>query len=148
MLRVTMKQTDEYDRLVEFFVKNDLEFNGDEEVTTDIVSCYKVTHGDDDFLVGGVVIAKRQGEYIIDGIAVDPMYRKMNIGNVMLEKAIKVVKELGGNSITLVARAPEFFRKKGFVTVEPDKAPDFFECKHCPQFQKKCFPEIMKLEIE
>ena len=29
--------TDEYDRLVEFFVKNQLEFDGDEEVDTDIV---------------------------------------------------------------------------------------------------------------
>jgi len=36
----------------------------------------------------------------------------------------------------------------GFVTVRPEDAPVFFECGQCPQYQIKCFPEIMKLEIE
>lgn len=74
MMRLIMKETDEYERLVKFFVENELEFDGDEEVDTDIVKCYKVTHGEEDFLVGGVVLAKREGRYIIDGIAVDKMY--------------------------------------------------------------------------
>ena len=34
--------TDEYERLVQFFVANELEFDGDEEVDTDIVKCWKV----------------------------------------------------------------------------------------------------------
>ena len=142
-----MKQTDEYERLVKFFVEQGLEFNGDEEVDTDIIRCYKVTQGNEDHLVGGFVIAKREGEYIIDGIAVEPIYRKMQIGKIMLEKAVKVVKELGGNRIYLVARAPGFFRKYGFVSIEPEDAPNFFECKQCPQFQKTCHPEVMKLEM-
>lgn len=142
-----MKQTDEYERLVKFFVEQGLEFNGDEEVDTDIIRCYKVTHGNEDHLVGGFVIAKREGEYIIDGIAVEPIYRKMQIGKIMLEKAVKVVKELGGNRIYLVARAPGFFRKYGFVSIEPEDSPNFFECKQCPQFQKTCHPEVMKLEM-
>lgn len=147
MLRLKISPTDEYERLVKFFVENELEFDGDEEVTTEIVKCYKLTHGEHDDLIGGVVIAKREGEYIIDGIAVDRLYRKMSVGKILLNKAIKTVKELGGTSITLVARAPEFFRKNGFVTIDPDEAPNFFECKQCPQFQKNCHPEIMRLEI-
>ena len=147
MMQLRMKQTDEYERLVKFFVEQGLEFNGDEEVDTDIIRCYKVTHGNEDHLGGGFVIAKREGEYIIDGIAVEPIYRKMQIGKIMLEKAVKVVKELGGNRIYLVARAPGFFRKYGFVSIEPEDAPNFFECKQCPQFQKTCHPEVMKLEM-
>lgn len=148
MFQLKMKQTDEYERLVKFFVEQGLEFDGDEEVDTDIVRCYKVTHGEDDFLVGGFVLAKRQGEFIIDGIVVDPMYRKMDVGKIMVNKAIKVVKELGGKSITLVARAPGFFRKQGFTAIDPENAPNFFECKQCPQYQVSCHPEVMRLEIK
>lgn len=148
MLRLVMKQTDEYDRLVRFLTEQGLEFDVDEEVDTDIVRCYKVTHGDEDYLVGALIIAKREGEFIIDGIGVEPMYRKMDIGRIMLEKAIKVVRELGGKGIYLVAKAPGFFRKYGFVTVEPENAPNFFECRQCPQYQVSCHPEVMRLELE
>ncbi len=73
MLRFKIQSTDEYERLVKFFVENELEFDGDEEVDTDIVKCWKVTHGED-VLIGGCVLAMRQGRYIIDGIAVDKLF--------------------------------------------------------------------------
>ena len=82
MIRFTMKSTDEYERLVKFFVENELEFDGDEEVDTDIVKCWKVTHKDD-VLIGACVLAKRQGKYIIDGIAVTKLFRKFGIGKIM-----------------------------------------------------------------
>ena len=43
MMKLTMSSTDEYERLVKFFVENQLEFDGDEEVDTDIIKCWKVT---------------------------------------------------------------------------------------------------------
>lgn len=147
MLKFRMQSTDEYERLVKFFVENELEFNGDEEVDTDIIKCWKMTHTDD-VLVAGCVLAKRQGEFIIDGIAVTQLFRKFGLGKILMEKAIKEVKARGGNKIYLVARAPGFFRTMGFETVKPEDAPVFFECAQCPQYNVKCFPEIMKLEIE
>ena len=81
--------TDDYERLVPFFVANDLEFPDEEdyEVPTDLVQCWKVTEGaqpepDEDSaeyktdrhrLIGGFVLAERQGEFIVDGIAVKSM---------------------------------------------------------------------------
>lgn len=147
MFKFTMKSTDEYERLVKFFVQNELEFDGDEEVDTDIIHCWKLTHKDD-VLVGGCVLAKRQGKYIIDGIAVTQILRKSGLGRIMLKKAINEVKRLGGNELYLVARAPGFFRTMGFDTVDAKDAPLFFECAQCPQYQKNCFPEIMRLGIE
>lgn len=141
-----MEPTDEYERLVKFFVENQLEFDGDEEVDTDIVKCYKVTTGEDQ-LIGAVVLAKREGKYIIDGIAVDPGSRKHKIGEIMLKKILEQVKEMGGTELYLVARAPEFFRKNGFTEVSADSAPNFFECKQCPQYMVSCHPEIMKTVI-
>lgn len=147
MLKFRMQSTDEYERLVKFFVENELEFNGDEEVDTDIIKCWKVTHTDD-VLIAGCVLAQRQGKYIIDGIAVTKMFRKFGIGKILVDKAVKEIKARGGNELYLVARAPGFFKTMGFETVKPEDAPLFFECGQCPQYQIKCFPEIMKLEIE
>lgn len=144
--RFHLAETEEYERLVQFFVVNELEFDGDEEVDTDIVRCYKVTD-DKDALVGAAVLAMREGRYIIDGIAVDPAFRKENIGRALLEAILKEVRRRGGDAIYLVARAPGFFRRNGFTTIDPEDAPNFFECKYCPQYQKNCFPEVMKREI-
>lgn len=147
MLKFRIQTTDEYERLVKFFVENELEFDGDEEVDTDIIHCWKMTHTDD-VLVGGCVLAKRQDKFIIDGIAVTKLFRKFGLGKIMLKKAINEVKKLGGNELYLVARAPEFFRNFGFETVDASDAPLFFECAQCPQYQKTCFPEIMRLRVE
>lgn len=142
-----MSQTDDYERLVGFFVENGLEFDGYEEVDTDIIRCYKVTAAEDK-LAGGIVLAKREGRFIIDGIAVDPEYRKHKIGKIMLYKIIDVAREMGAKELYLVARAPEFFKKYDFVPVDADRAPNFFECKYCPQYRVTCHPEILKLTLE
>ncbi|XVG99845.1 GNAT family N-acetyltransferase [Eubacteriales bacterium KG127] len=144
---VTLMRTDEYERLVKFFVDNELEFDGDEEVDTDIVECFKIVDPED-HLLAAAVLARREGEFIIDGIAVDPAFRKFGLGKILLNKVKSEVENLGGDSIALVARAPEFFRKNEFETVDPNTAPNFFECKQCPQYRKTCFPEIMRLSMK
>ena len=156
--------TDDYERLVPFFVANDLEFPDEEdyEVPTDLVQCWKVTEGaqpepDEDSaeykadhhrLIGGFVLAERQGEFIVDGIAVDPEYRKENLGKALLDLGIAETRKRGGKRIFLVARAPGFFRKSGFVTVPREEAPNFFECLTCPQYGVDCHPEVMRLDLK
>ena len=139
-------ETDEYEMLVDLFVRNGLEFDGDEEVDTDIVKCYKDTTEDDE-LLAACVLAMREGRYIIDGIACEPEVRGRGIGEMMLARVEKDILSLGGDSIYLVARAPGFFRKNGFTAIDPDDAPNFFECKYCPQYMTTCHPEVMKKEL-
>lgn len=138
---------EEYDRLVEFSIKNDLEFTEEdkEEVDTDIIQCYKVTDKDDK-LIGCAILAVREDAFILDGIAVDPAYRNKKIGEAMLDEVIAEAKRRGGSSIYLVARAPGFFKKNNFKTLEvnPEDAPNFFECKYCPQYMNSCHPEVME----
>ena len=109
--------TDDYERLVPFFVANDLEFPDEEdyEVPTDLVQCWKVTEGaqpepDEDSaeyktdrhrLIGGFVLAERQGEFIVDGIAVDPEYRKEKLGKALLDLGIAETRKRGGKRIFL-----------------------------------------------
>lgn len=147
-VRLNLTQTEDYDALTDLFMRNGLEFSKEEPVPTDSVKCWKITHGEDQFLAAGLALAKREGEFIIDGIAVEPEYRKMKIGKIILNKAVEEVKALGGNRLFLVARAPEFFRKQGFVTVSREKAPTFFECATCDQYNATCHPEVMRLDIQ
>jgi ribosomal protein S18 acetylase RimI-like enzyme len=161
---VTISETDDYAALVAMFIKNGLEFSEDEasyEAPTDIVKCWEAVeifanHDEKPTaaggnargrLIGGCVLAVREDSFIIDGIAVEPEYRELKLGKKMLELAVSEANSRGANELFLVARAPEFFRKQGFVTVSREDAPNFFECFTCPQYNTSCFPEVMRLEL-
>ena len=136
----------EYEKLVPFFVANDLEFDGDEEVDTSIIKTYKIENEEGD-LIAGAVLAQREGEYIVDGIAVAQDYRNERIGEAILGRLLEEAEDIGAERVYLVARAPGFFRTQGFEETDPDDAPNFFECKTCPQYGEDCHPEIMMIEL-
>lgn len=145
----TISETEDYERLVPFFIENKLEFTEEdaEEVPTDNVKCWQITDSDGR-LVGGFVLALREGEYICDGIAIDESLRGTGLGRQLLELGLEEMVKRGGNRMYLVARAPEFFRRNGFVTVPRQEAPNFFECLTCPQYGISCHPEVMRIDIE
>ncbi len=146
-----IRETDGYTRLVPFFIENELEFTEKdaEEVPTDIVKCWEVTADEDggQRLIGAFVLAKREGEFICDGIAVDSAFRGTDIGTKLMNIGLRATERFGGKRMYLVARAPEFFRKHGFKTVAREDAPNFFECLTCPQYGANCKPEVMVYEI-
>lgn len=144
MVDYEISVTDEYERLVEMFIRHGLEFSFDEPLPTDLVKCWKAEDPQGK-LIGGCVLAMRGGEYIIDGIATEPEYRKQKIGGELLQLALKEARGRGGKRVYLVARAPGFFRKHGFQRIEASEVPELFDCYSCPQFQKTCHPEVMKL---
>lgn len=145
MVHFKISVTEDYEKLVPFFIKNGLEFSEDEPVPTDLVKCWEIT--EDEKLIGGFVLARREGEFIVDGIAIAPEYRKCKLGKALLDRGIEETLKQGGKRIFLVARAPEFFRKQGFVTVPREEAPNFFECLTCPQYGIDCHPEVMRMEL-
>ena len=146
MKNIVISETDDYPSLVDFFVENGLEFSAEDEVPTDLVKCWKAS-GDDCLLVGGCVLAVREGRYICDGIATDPSVRGLGLGERLLEVMTAEALRLGADALYLVARAPGFFRKHGFETIPRDEAPTFFECFSCPQYEVTCHPEVMRLTL-
>ncbi len=161
MIDFKIAVTEDYEKLVPFLIKNELEFSEEDPVPTDLVKCWEIVTGprkttdeieDGDIpepgeLIGAFVLAKREGEFIVDGIAIDERFRKSRLGEALLNRGIREVKKLGGKCIYLVARAPGFFAKHGFKTVGREDAPNFFECLTCPQYGVDCHPEVMKLEL-
>lgn len=144
-----------FNDLVDFFIENELEWGEEDkdEVKTDFVCSFAAFNESE--LIGAVVLAKREGEYICDGIAVKDTYRKLGLGELLLnmicdearnEAKVKKDEKL---FLYLVARAPEFFANQNFIEVisKEKSVPNFFECKNCPQREKTCFPKVMKKDI-
>lgn len=146
MIKFKISVTEDYEKLVPFFIENELEFSDEDPVPTDLIKCWEIVDGEGK-LIGGFVLAKREGEFIVDGIAIDPEYRKLKLGKALLERGIEEALKQGAKRIYLVARAPGFFKKYGFVAIPREESPDFFECLTCPQYQVSCFPEVMKMEL-
>ncbi|MDR1292589.1 MAG: GNAT family N-acetyltransferase [Clostridiales Family XIII bacterium] len=152
---IRIEETSDYRPLIPFFIENDLEFEEGEEYGEDeIVKCWRAdapgasgASPGDSRLVGACVLAKRDGEFICDGIAVDPEYRSAKLGKTLLDLLRKEAKREGADRVFLVARAPGFFAKEGFIPVRREEAPEFFECFTCPQYGKTCHPEVMRCEL-
>ena len=124
MIRIV--PVEDHESLNGFYERNGLEISDEEPVGTDAVRSWILYRGDE--MAGAATLAVRQGEYIIDGIALDPQFRGEELGTAMLKTVIDDVRKRGGKRIFLVARAPEFFAWSGFVPVEREDAPMFFVC--------------------
>lgn len=162
-----IEEIKDHDSLNSFYEINELEISDDEPVGTDALKSWKIIYCDEDtgcggedrgeegcggesveeVIAGAATLAARQGEYILDGIAVDSKHRGEFLGTKLLDKVVGEIKARGGSRLFLVARAPEFFRAYGFRIVARDDAPMFFECFGCEQYNVKCFPEVMRYDI-
>jgi N-acetylglutamate synthase-like GNAT family acetyltransferase len=143
---VRIEETSDYDTLAKFMAAQGLEFDAeDETVPNDVLKCFKVTENGE--LLGGAILALREGEFICDGIATAPNYRGEGLGKLLLDLLIDEAKVRGGDKLYLVARAPGFFARQGFEVVPREGAPNFFECFSCPQYGISCHPEVMRLRF-
>lgn len=142
---IEIRQTEDYEGLVPFFIENELEFSEEDPTPTDLVRCWEAV--EDGRRIGGFVLARRDDEFICDGIAVDPAYRRQQLGRALLRIGMKEAIKRGGRKMYLVARAPGFFRREGFTAVNREEAPNFFECLTCDQYGVSCHPEVMVREL-
>lgn len=156
-MKFMMHPTDEIQRLEEFMKQYGLEFHEEDRDKYEVLKCWKITQGyrsrnedlteKNDYMVACIMLVKRSGEYVIEGIAVEPVIRKSGIGTVLVKKAISYVRDLGGKRIYLVAKVPEFFKTMGFKVIDRTEAPVISGCMTCEQFKTECFPEVMVLEL-
>ncbi len=144
-----IKETQDYPPLLDLFIKNDLEYDKDEE-WPEILKMWRVDclcPDSSEILVGGTVLGLRDGELCIEGIALEPEYRNKNLASLLMEKAIEEARRLDGKRIALIARAPGFFKSLGFYTVPQKDSPIQPYCFQCSQYGTKCFPEVMALDL-
>ena len=133
--------------VLDLFIRSNLEIAEDEFAEKEFLSGYQAKT-QDGRIVGGCVLVLQKDHYVINGIAVEPEYRKENLASKMLSLCLEDAKKRGAKEVILVARAPGFFRKQGFLNVADGDVPEgLFDCLVCPQYKTECFPEIMKLRL-
>lgn len=142
-----IREATDIDRLVDLFMRSDLEFSEDEPVSTDVVKAWEIVDEKEN-LLAGCVLAKREGKYIIDGIATEAAYQGKGIGAMLLNEVKTYLRSVGAPELFLVARAPGFFKTQNFDSIAREEGPLFFECFGCDQYQKTCFPEVMRLKVD
>ena len=94
--------------------------------------------------VGAITICKEGNDFILDEVDVVKNYEKQEVCTALVNSAInRIQNESGDSKFYLVAKNPDVFKNMGFSIIQREEAPNFSECFSCPDFQKKCFPEIM-----
>ena len=92
------------------FIANRLEFSEDQPVPTDIVKCWQLTDEAGN-LQGGAVLALREGEFIVDGIAVNEPYRKTGAGAELLDCITDETLKRGGSRHISCCKSAGLFQK-------------------------------------
>lgn len=147
-MKARYEETTDDNLLVALFEKNEMEVTEDEfsDGTTTLVKGFLAFDEDDkNALIGGVALAQRVGQYIINGIAVAALYRRKGIAENLLKLAMDEALCMGVQTVWIVARAPLFFQAQGFEYITESEVPEgLFDCLACSQYNKTCFPKLMK----
>ncbi len=141
-------RTTDIDKLNRFFEINGLESEEDAPRNCQMVAAWVATEPSTENLAGALSLVKRGHYYIVDGIAVDPAFRKRGLGKALIELALAELKLLQVDEVYLVAKVPQFFSKLGFSELPWPDAPPVFECTSCPQYNNTCHPEAMVLDLK
>ncbi len=130
----------DYDRLMEVFVRNGLEAPSPDDPATEIKH-WALVEGE--HIVGGSSVSRRNGALVLDYFAIDGPYRNHGWSRHLLEKVLTYANQQGARNIYTVTKIPNYFQKAGFRKIDRKDAPDFSQCFSCPQYQEACFPEVM-----
>jgi len=150
-MKIKYKETMDCNLLITVFEENEIEVAEDEfsDGRTSLVKGFAAYDEDEgDRLVGAVALAKRMGKDIINGIAVSLHYRRNKIAEQLLKLVMDEALDRGVQTIWIVARAPAFFEAQGFEYITEREVPKgLFDCPECPQYNKVCFPKLMKYDF-
>lgn len=139
---IEIKEVNNHNELVDFYISRGIEFNEDKQYFHSPLFSY-IAEVDNNF-AGAITICKEGNDFILDEVAVIKEKEKQGICTALVNTAINRIKqEYGDGKFYLVAKNPEVFKNMGFNVIQRNEAPSFSECFSCPDFQKKCFPEIM-----
>ena len=139
---MVIKEYYEHNKLVDFYISRGIEFNDNKQYPHPPIFSY-IAEIDNQF-VGAITICKENADFILDEVAVIKEKERQGIYTALVNASIdKIEKEYGNCKFYLVAKNPDVFKSMGFDIIQREEAPDFSECFSCPDFKKKCFPEIM-----
>lgn len=82
-------------------------------------------------------VSERFNKTVLDYIGVDESLRGKGYGKKLLDEILK-----NENEVYLTAKNYGFFKSRGFIETEDNDL--IKECIECEQYNKNCFPRVMK----
>ena len=121
--------------LTDFYKKCKMEITEDWVLTMNPVKSIALIK--EDKILGCATISKRFNKTILDYIGVDEALRGSGLGKKILQEILK-----DENEVYLTAKNYGFFKSQGFIGTEDNDL--IKECLTCEQYNKSCFPRVMK----
>ncbi len=105
---------------------------------------------EDDKLIGAATCSKENNIFILEAIAISEEHTGKKIGSKLLKKVFERLKQMGAEYVIINAKNTAFFEKNGFQVVDRSYAPpsEYQYCDDCPDYEKTCFPKIMRYKLE
>lgn len=134
-----MRPTEDYAAMKKLAVESGLE----EGTLIHIVSSYGYYDGSE--LVGCAALRQEKDVYSLECLAVRERYRYQGLGSRLVNTIEKDAKARGAVRLWALARAPNFFKKMGYMEAgKGDQGgPSMTSCASCPQYKRNCNPEIL-----
>ncbi len=139
-------ETKDHDSLIDFYISRGIEFDETKQYFHPPIFSY-IAEIDGKF-VGCITICKEANDFILDEVAVVEDMQGRGICKALVQKSIdRILSEFGESEFYLVAKNFEVFQSMGFKIISREEAPSFSECFNCPDFEKICFPKVMKITL-
>lgn len=143
---IEIRETADFAPLAVLYNASGLEVKPDADAPEGTLKLWRCDSADGNLLAAATL--QKYGEsYVLKHLAVDAASRGLHLGERMLGIVEAEVASRGGSEMWLVGKVPEFYKKYGWTVVDPADAPAISKCQTCPQFEKECFPSIMKKEL-
>ncbi len=130
--------------LSELFHHSGLEVEPSERTPEETLRMWKCEDADTGELLAAATIQYKSGCYVLEHLAVKERCRGTGLGKELLEIAEEELRRQGAKEMWLCAKVPEFYQQYGWIEVPRETAPQISNCQKCAQFNKSCFPSIMK----
>lgn len=117
---IIIKEFNEQDKLVDFYISRGIEFNEDKQYFHPPVFSY-IAEMNNNF-VGAITICKEGNDFILDEVAVVKNYEKQEVCTALVNSAInRIQNEYGDSKFYLVAKNPDVFKNMGFSIIQREE---------------------------
>lgn len=128
-------QVNEHKILTDFYKNCKMEIANDWVLTMNPIKSIALFK--ENKIIASATLSKRNQKTILDYIGVDESLRNQGIGKKLLQEILKNESE-----VYISAKNYGFFKSQGFVETQADDL--IKECLSCMQYNKNCFPRVMK----
>lgn len=139
------KKSCNHNALRGFYKENGLEVS--EDISKQDNAVLSLVVDDESGILAAATLSKRNGNFILDYVAVFNALRGKNYGKKLVFEILNNAKEMGAKEVFISAKNYGFFKALGFKDGTPKNLDLNADCLDCEQYMNGCRPVVMKIDI-